>query len=388
MTAKWLAYPPEPSLSSTTQHRTTSLADPSVPLAIPPRSIARWRGVAVSMLVVGAIATEAVMASPGVEVTTPVVGHAGAAIFLVLAGVAGRVSLDRYRRAALLNITATILLVSLFVGGTTGISGIETFYLWPLLGAAYLLRRREVIAYGLLAAIGYAVALHLKATGDAFPVGQYVLFVAASAVVVATVRALSENLHRLIRTLRTSSATDPLTGLLNRRSFDRRFAAAVQDAQRQALPLSVMLLDLDHFKQVNDDHGHAVGDRALVRFAELLLSQSRASDLVARVGGEEFAVVLPGATLDQAVRRAEQFAHAWRVDRAVDGLALTVSTGVSELASPSDTTGTLLMRADAAVYRAKAEGRDRVVLAEDGGLLRAAGGHGAAEGAAPGSPAS
>jgi diguanylate cyclase (GGDEF)-like protein len=331
------------------------------------------------MLLLGALATEIVIASPGVEVSAPWVGHVGAAMFLALSVVAGRVPLAHYRRAALLNITASIVLVSLFVGGVEGVFGIEAFYLWPLLGAAYLLRRREVIAYGLLAALGYAIALELRPVPEAFPIGQYVLFVTASAVVVATVRALSENLHRLIRTLRTSSATDPLTGLLNRRSFDRRFTAAVTDAQRESLPLSVMLLDLDHFKQVNDDHGHAVGDRALVRFAELLLSQSRASDLVARVGGEEFAVVLPGATLPQAVRRAEQFANAWRVDRSIDGLALTVSIGVADLASTADTTGTLLMRADAGVYRAKAEGRDRVVLAEDGGVLRTAGEVGAAD---------
>lgn len=339
----------------------------------------RWRVVAVSMLILGALATEIVMASPGVHVSAPWIGHVGAVTFLALAVVAGRVPLAQYRAAALLTITASILLVSLFVGGIEGVFGIEAFYLWPLLGAAYLLRRREVIGYGLLAAAGYAIALDLRPSTEPFPTGEYVLFVMASSVVVATVRALSENLHRLIRTLRTSSATDPLTGLLNRRSFDRRFTAAVTDAQRESLPLSVMLLDLDRFKQVNDDHGHAVGDRALMRFAELLLSQSRASDLVARVGGEEFAVVLPGATLGQAVRRAEQFANAWRVDRSIDGLALTVSIGVADLASEADTTGTLLMRADAAVYRAKAEGRDRVVLAEDGGVLRTAGEVGAAE---------
>jgi diguanylate cyclase (GGDEF)-like protein len=324
------------------------------------------------MLVVGAVAVEAVLAAPGVQTSSVWVGHAGALIFLALAVVAGRVAISHYRSAALLNITASIVLVSLFVGGTQGVYGIETFYLWPMLGAAYLLRRREVIGFGLLALVGYAAALSQSLSYDEFPTGQYVLFVVASSVVVATVRALSENLHRLIRTLRTSSATDPLTGLLNRRSFDRRFAAAVVDASRESLPLTVMLLDLDHFKQVNDEHGHAAGDRALVRFAELLLSQSRASDLVARVGGEEFAVVLPGATVDQAVRRAKQFANAWRVDRSVGGLALTVSIGVADLEGTGDTTGTLLMRADAAVYRAKSEGRDRVVLAAEGGVLRTA----------------
>ncbi|MEH3055016.1 MAG: GGDEF domain-containing protein [Patulibacter minatonensis] len=327
---------------------------------------------AVAMLVAGAAFVEAALASPGVRTDYPWVAHVGAAAFLSLALLAGRVPLQRYRIATFVNVGACILLVSAFIAVCDGVSGIEAFYLWPLLGAAYLLRRREVIGFGFLAAAGYLAALAVSPWHDGVPVGQYVLFTSASAVVVATVRALAENLHRLINTLRASSATDPLTGLLNRRSFDRRFANAVAEASRSELPLSVMLLDLDHFKQVNDEFGHAVGDRALVRFGELLLSQSRASDLVARVGGEEFAVVLPGATIEQALRRAEQFAHAWRVDRTVDGLALTVSIGVTDR-DVIDTTGTLLMRADAAVYRAKADGRDRVVLAGEDRVLRPAG---------------
>lgn len=341
-------------------------------LAIPSRSIVRWRAVAVGMLVGGAVCVEAVLAAPGVEVSTNWVGHGGAGIFLALAGVATRAPLHRYRAAAIVNIAASIVLLSVFVGAVRGAPGLEVFYLWPMLGAAYLLHRVEVVAFGALAAGGYAAGLAASPWEPSFPIGRYLLFLIASTVVVATVRALSENLHRLIRTLRTSSATDPLTGLLNRRSFDRRMAAAITQAAAQSLPLSVMLLDLDHFKQVNDQHGHAVGDRALVRFAELLLSQSRASDLVARVGGEEFAVVLPGATREQALRRAEQFAHAWRVDRAVDGLSLTVSIGVADRSPADDAPGPLLMRADAAVYRAKAEGRDRVVVADADGTLRGA----------------
>ncbi|MBO9533743.1 MAG: GGDEF domain-containing protein [Solirubrobacteraceae bacterium] len=324
------------------------------------------------MLVVGAISVEAVLAAPGVDTDAPWIAHLGLVCFLLLAIAAWRVSLERYRVVTILNVVVCITLLSAFIALVQGVNGIELFYLWPLLGAAYLLRRREVIAAGALTIAGYGTALAASPQEPGFPVGHFLLFTVATTVVVATVRALSENLHRLIRTLRTSSATDPLTGLLNRRSFDRRFAAAVIDAGRTGLPLSVMLLDLDHFKQVNDEHGHAVGDLALVRFAELLLSQSRASDLVARVGGEEFAVVLPGAGVDQALRRAEQFAHAWRVDRSVEGLALTVSIGVAGLEVDADTTSTLLMRADAAVYRAKAEGRDRVVLSAAAGELRTA----------------
>jgi diguanylate cyclase (GGDEF)-like protein len=324
------------------------------------------------MLLVGAVALEVVISAPGVRSESPWVAHVGAASFLALAVAAGQVAIERYRVVTLITVVVSVALLSAFIALADGIGGLETFYLWPMLGAAYLLRRREVIGLGILTIAAYAEALALSPSYPGFPTGQFLLVTGASAVVVGTVRALAENLHRLIRALRTSSATDPLTGLLNRRSFDRRFGGAVVDAERGELPLAVMLLDLDHFKQVNDEHGHAVGDRALVRFAELLLSQSRASDLVARVGGEEFAVVLPGATVEQALRRAEQFAQAWRVERSIDGLALTVSVGVTALGCEDETPSSLLMRADAAVYRAKADGRDRVALAQPGATYRAA----------------
>ncbi len=275
-----------------------------------------------------------------------------------------------YRPIVLVNVIGSILIVSALLIWAPALEGIETFYLWPLLGAAYLLRRREVVGIGVLTLAAYGGALDTART--TFPTGTFLVVGVASTGVVISVRILAEQLHRLVRALHTSSSTDPLTGLLNRRSFDRRFAVTFQHALQEALPLSVLLLDLDHFKQVNDERGHETGDRALVRFATLLQAQSRVGDLVARVGGEEFAVVLAGATVQQAQERAEQFAQVLRSDRAVDDLELTVSIGVSALERGDDTPTRLLQRADAAVYRAKREGRDRVVLVEAGGEVSVA----------------
>lgn len=314
------------------------------------------------MYTTGALSIELLMALSLGETGSPWVGHGAATMFVALGLITGWTAMRNYRPIVLVNVAGSILIVSALLAWAPELEGLEVFYSWPLLGAAYLLRRREVVALGVLTALAYALAL-TAAPGE-FPIATYLAVLVASTGVVISVRILAEQLHRLVRALHTSSSTDPLTGLLNRRSFDRRFAVTVEQALRESLPISVLLLDLDHFKQVNDLYGHERGDRALVRFADLLQAQSRAGDLIARVGGEEFAVVLAGATIEQARERAEQFATTLRDDRAVEGLQLTVSIGVSELERGDDTPVRLLQRADAAVYRAKREGRDRVILAD------------------------
>lgn len=155
------------------------------------------------------------------------------------------------------------------------------------------------------------------------------------------------------------AAVDPLTGLANHRTFHERLAAEVGSARRRGRALALVLMDLDHFKQVNDRHGHQVGDRVLQRAAEVLRAETRAGELVARVGGEEFAMLLPGADGEEAYRAAE------RVRRAVAGAsfpevgAMTMSAGVSDLSQGRDP-DTLYRLADAALYRAKHGGRDMV----------------------------
>jgi diguanylate cyclase (GGDEF)-like protein len=166
------------------------------------------------------------------------------------------------------------------------------------------------------------------------------------------------------------SRSDGLTGLANRREFSERISAALVDARHRDVPLALLILDLDHFKAVNDERGHAVGDDCLVALGERLRTQFGGADaLAARLGGEEFAVVLRGVSLDVARFRAEAFrreleAYPLRVDgRAVP---VTVSVGVGAFDRHAHADADALYRAvDGALYRAKHEGRNRVIAVDD-----------------------
>ena len=179
---------------------------------------------------------------------------------------------------------------------------------------------------------------------------------------------------------KTAASTDPLTGLANRRSFmnDAEDALAGRSARRE--PLAVLLADLDHFKKINDVFGHAVGDRVLNVFAATLRRCVGAGDLSGRLGGEEFAIVLPGKGEAEAMEIAERirrgFAQAAaEIDR--HAVAATVSIGVAASRVGAHDLAALLGRADGALYRAKEAGRNRVVanpddLADEAPLVPAA----------------
>jgi diguanylate cyclase (GGDEF)-like protein len=159
-----------------------------------------------------------------------------------------------------------------------------------------------------------------------------------------------------------SAERDPLTGLGNRRHLARRCAELLPAAVRDNRPLAVAQLDIDHFKQINDRHGHAAGDRVLVALAQLLRENTRNRDVLVRHGGEEFVLVMPGMSLDGAAEVCERLrdcvaGHAWHAAEASD-LAITVSIGLA--AAPSYELSQLLHRADRALYRAKRSGRNRV----------------------------
>lgn len=174
------------------------------------------------------------------------------------------------------------------------------------------------------------------------------------------------------------SRIDPLTELANRRQFADVLATATDTARRSGKPLTLLLLDIDHFKHVNDTYGHATGDACLLAIAARLLgSFSGDADLAARVGGEEFAVVLEDQDLAEALRRAEKFrSDLFEHPVALDGLTLpmTASIGIAEFDAtlhPDD--DALYHAADNAVYRAKAEGRNRVCVEEPATALAQAG---------------
>lgn len=155
---------------------------------------------------------------------------------------------------------------------------------------------------------------------------------------------------------------DPLTGVFNRRHFESRLNEELQRALRYEKPLSLILLDVDHFKQVNDRFGHDAGDRVLIALAARLGSRLRASDCFARIGGEEFCCLLPETTSEAACLLAERFRESFAaepVDLLADSLPVTISLGVST-AAPGDGCRELLGRADKAMYEAKRSGRNCV----------------------------
>jgi len=158
------------------------------------------------------------------------------------------------------------------------------------------------------------------------------------------------------------SVTDALTGLYNRRYLMGTLASEAQRSRRLRRPFSVLLADVDHFKQYNDTQGHPAGDAALVKVADILRKQTRAVDCVARYGGEEFLVVLLETTVTTAALVAERI-RARVAAEPFDGGRMTISIGVAECPAHGDTPESLIAGADAALYEAKDGGRDRVVAA-------------------------
>ncbi|WP_375450861.1 PleD family two-component system response regulator [uncultured Devosia sp.] len=162
------------------------------------------------------------------------------------------------------------------------------------------------------------------------------------------------------------AVTDDMTGLYNRRYFDRHLGVMLSKAQAQDRDMAVMLLDIDHFKAVNDGHGHDIGDAVLKEFSLRLKRNIRGVDLACRFGGEEFVVLMPDTDFRQAEAVAERVREAV-AERGFEvgasrPLTVTVSVGVTLQESVDDTAETLIKRADVALYRAKREGRNRVVF--------------------------
>ena len=168
----------------------------------------------------------------------------------------------------------------------------------------------------------------------------------------------------LLASVQRMADTDGLTGVANRRTFDAALARAVAQAERAGTPVGLLMLDLDHFKALNDAHGHQAGDAVLQTVARTLEDCSRAGDVVARYGGEEFAVVLPGLDAAQTEEAGERLRRAVAASPAA--AAVTASVGAAALPQHAPDAPALVAAADAAVYAAKASGRDRVATAVPG----------------------
>ncbi|KOS04345.1 GGDEF domain-containing protein, partial [Paenibacillus polymyxa] len=167
-----------------------------------------------------------------------------------------------------------------------------------------------------------------------------------------------QELVRINLQLETMASTDPLTGLNNRRYFQDQLLASLASFRESRISFSLLIIDIDRFKSINDTYGHPVGDLVLTNLAELLQSMSRDRDIVARYGGEEFVIILPDNDQEEAIRTAERY-RSTTASMDWGEYAITVSIGVATV-KQEDTEQTIVHQADLALYASKDGGRNRV----------------------------
>jgi len=207
----------------------------------------------------------------------------------------------------------------------------------------------------------YAVLVTVRLDADDRVV-HWVMLMSAIMVAGMLIKLLRGRLEELIDRLGDAARTDTLTGLLNRRGFEERTGIELSRAARSGNPLGFVMVDLDHFKAVNDRFGHPEGDRVLKRLSGVLVKEMRLMDVVARLGGEEFAIVLPDTDPEATLFTAERVRCAVKEEFSGPPLTLTVSCGVAALPADGETLPALLSAADRALYAAKEQGRDRTVV--------------------------
>jgi diguanylate cyclase (GGDEF)-like protein len=320
---------------------------------------AQWLAGAV-LLTIGAVAPQA----PGVHPW----GVAGCAAFCLLASVLTtcvkrRVGLWFYEvSVALAMIVVAVNMVFLTGDSPAPVAGLEISYIWPAITAGYYFDlRRIAVAIGVTAVSATTVFAYLGV-----PTATATVPLIAIVGSVAGVTLMTHSLRRRLQALTEREADlariDGLTGVLNRRGFDEELERELARAQRTRSPVALLLADLDHFKQLNDTCGHLEGDEALKAVAALLRGELRTGDRVARFGGDEFAVLLPGTTVEQgreiAARICLSVCHRFAAHRP----PLSVSIGVAD--AMTGTAADLVQAADTRLYQRKAA-RTRLVPGDD-----------------------
>jgi diguanylate cyclase (GGDEF)-like protein len=234
------------------------------------------------------------------------------------------------------------------------------FFLLPMLVGSYFLPRGETAAnfVFVLLCCGLTLALWVE---PGLRLAMFMAVALITGVVTVVVLALRDEVLRLVTQLGDLATHDSLTGALNRGAFEQRLEAELARTERLAAPCALVVLDVDHFKRINDTLGHAAGDTALRALAKAVAAAKRRSDVFGRIGGEEFAVVLP----DTGLGGATAFAEKLRESLGSTMGNVTVSFGVTDARTAGRTVRGMLHSADVALYTAKRGGRDRVVTAGD-----------------------
>lgn len=256
-------------------------------------------------------------------------------------------------------LTHIICAGAVMVAATAGQVGL--FWMYPAVIASYFLTTPLVALYCTLLA---SLALLLReANFDSSE--EMFSFITTVAVVSACAFVFAGRNERQRKQLEQLASLDQLTGVANRRVMDRELAAAVDVHHREQVSYGLVIADVDHFKRINDQYGHSVGDNVLLKFAQLLVINTRGSDKVFRFGGEEFLILFPNVGPAQLRRAAEQVHEAVRKSLRSPGGAVTASFGTAVLLN-GESLHEWFARADKALYLAKENGRDRIEAAEAG----------------------
>ena len=265
-----------------------------------------------------------------------------------------------------------VALVAYALSDNPGAGDGAVLYMWPVLWTSFFFGRRGALAIIVSVGVGHTlVLLALPAPDGTFD--RWADVMVSVAVVAAVVLVLTSRNDELLARLAGEARVDALTGLLNRRGFDEHALVELAHARRDGLSIAIASLDIDHFKHVNDEWGHDVGDQVLARLGALLAAHSRDIDVVARVGGEEFVVLLPGCTAAAAAALTDRVRSALAADDDTGLPKVGMSAGVTAATAPTEV-APLLRRADSALYEAKRAGRDRTVItaaADERRLLKA-----------------
>lgn len=304
-------------------------------------------------------------------------GHGAFLLFAVLGG--NRLLRDPSMTEPLMLWSTLILLASVLLveQGRLGVMG---FFFAILQQGVFRVRQRQLVRMGALAVAGYALVLlypPVVGAGLATPRTEWAQWLLFSVVTGAMVVLAGEigairlrlgernrQLAELLERIRTLAARDELTSLYGRRHAMELLAKACGQARRGAFTLAVAFVDLDHFKRINDRHGHLLGDQVLIRFAELTRLCLREQDLAARLGGEEFLIMMPVDDLEQGHEALARLLDALRAQRfaAAPCLQVSASAGLTVVGT-GEGADQVLARADRLLYQAKAQGRERIVTA-------------------------
>ncbi len=281
----------------------------------------------------------------------PALAALGLVTLLLLAG-------PRLPRAALAMLGPVgVLLIAAALAATPGAGDGAILYVWPVLWTTFFFGPKGGVAIVCFVGVAHAGTLLLVPAASSYP-GRWLDVMASASVLVAVTTMLVRRNRDLLAVLASEARTDALTGLLNRRGFDERAEIELTRARREGSSIAVVMFDIDYFKRVNDEWGHDTGDLVLARTAAILADEARDIDVVARLGGEEFAVLMPSCDSEGAAQLADRTRDAVAAAGSSGVPAVRMSAGLAAAEAPENAQE-LLQAADIALYRAKGAGRDR-----------------------------